>query len=315
MEYTKLGNTGLEVSRICFGTLTIGPLQANLDIQSGAEIIVRAIERGINFFDTAQLYKTYKYLKTAMKASGKHDLIISTKTYAYSAKQAIAAVEEARRELDRDIIDIFMLHEQESIHTMRGHKEALDVLYKYKAKGVIKAVGASMHHIAAVEGADKFAMDVIHPILNLEGLGIVDGNRRNMERAIAAAAGSGIGVFSMKPLGGGNLFGKAAECLKYAFSQKYVHSVAIGMQTAAEVDANCNFYENDEFCNEEKKLLTSQPRKIHIESWCSGCSECVRRCPHKALTIKNNRAFAHHAKCVLCGYCAPVCGQWAIKIV
>ncbi|HHY52186.1 MAG TPA: aldo/keto reductase, partial [Clostridiales bacterium] len=165
MKYAWLGKTGIQVSRICFGTLTAGPLQANLPLEEGATLMAEAIERGINFFDTAQLYETYPYLRRAMEITGKKDIVISTKTYAYTRQLAQEALEQARRELNRDVIDIFMLHEQESIHTLRGHREALEYFFEQKQKGVIRAVGASMHRIAAVEGALQMGLDVIHPLL------------------------------------------------------------------------------------------------------------------------------------------------------
>ena len=127
MKYSVLGKTGIKVSRLCFGSLTVGPLQANLSVEEGGEIISYAFECGINFIDTAQLYQTYPYIKYALKKC-KKDIVISSKTYAYTREMAIQAFEQARLELDRDYIDIFMLHEQESIYTLQGHKAALDYL-------------------------------------------------------------------------------------------------------------------------------------------------------------------------------------------
>ena len=63
-----LGNTGIRVSTICFGVLTIGPLQAGLKVQDGAEVVSYALERGINFLDTAESYGTYPYIKEALAA-------------------------------------------------------------------------------------------------------------------------------------------------------------------------------------------------------------------------------------------------------
>ena len=143
--------------------------------------------------------------------------VISTKTYAYTRQMAVDAVEQARTGLDRDVIDIFKLHEQESIHTLNGHKEALDYLYECKEKGIIRAVGASMHNVSAVYGAIEKKLDVIHPILNINGLGINDGARIEMENALKDAKAKGIGIFSMKPLGGSNLYKYADSCLRYIF--------------------------------------------------------------------------------------------------
>jgi len=313
--YSILGKTGIEVSKICFGTLTMGPLQSDLSPRAGGELIALADRRGVNFFDTAQLYGTYAHLREGMKLSGRHDLVVSTKTYAYTRELAMQAVEQARRELDRDYIDIFMLHEQESIHTLRGHAPALEYLLECKQKGVIKAVGASMHHIATVYGAVQTGLDVIHPLLNREGLGIADGSADEMLTAIKAAHKAGIGVFSMKPLGGGNLFKTAPACLDYVLAQNCIDSVAIGMQSAKELEANINYFSTGCFTPEQEKYLNEKTRRLHIDDWCEGCGKCVPVCAANAIDIAGGRAVCDRSKCLLCGYCAARCPVFAIKIV
>lgn len=315
MELVTLGNTGIIVSRICFGTLALGPLQANFSLSDGARVLAHAVNRGINFCDTAQLYGTYPYIREAMRQSGKTDLVIATKTYAHTRALASEAFEQARRELDRDYIDIFLLHEQESAHTLRGHAEALEFLLEQKQRGSIRAVGASMHHVAAVEGATERGLDVIHPLINKNGLGIADGGRGDMERAAQKARERGIGVYTMKALGGGNLFREAESCLRYAFGLGFADSVAIGMQSECEVDANIEILNNGAFSPEARKILEEKNRRLHIDSWCDGCGACAARCGQRALLVENGAASCDHARCVLCGYCSTVCPQWAIKIV
>lgn len=315
MELTQLGKTGIKVSRMCFGTLTLGPLQAALSVEEGAAVMARAISAGVNFCDTAQLYETYPYIRRAMELSGNTGLVVATKTYAHTRELAKEAVEEARSGLDRDYIDIFMLHEQESIHTLNGHAEALEYLLEQKQKGVIKAVGASMHHVAAVYGAIEKGLDVIHPLLNLRGLGIADGTREDMEKAVKLASLSGIGTFGMKALGGGNLFKDAADCLQYALGLDFLDSVAIGMQSAEEVDANLAFWEKLEFSEESRRILSQKTRLLHIDSWCEGCGKCVKRCGQAAISVINGKAVCQHEQCLLCGYCSAVCTAWAIKVV
>ena len=63
MELYELGNTGIRVSPICFGSLTIGPLQRNLPLKEGYQVLRRAIDLGVNFIDTADLYQTYPYIR------------------------------------------------------------------------------------------------------------------------------------------------------------------------------------------------------------------------------------------------------------
>lgn len=315
MKLVPLGKTGILVSRLCFGTLTVGPLQANLPVEQGAQVLAHAADRGVNFFDTAQLYDTYPVLRRAMQLCGKHELVISSKTYAYTRALAAEAVEQARRALDRDYIDIFMLHEQESIHTLEGHAPALEYLLECKQKSIVRAVGASMHHVAAVTGALEKELDVIHPLLNRQGLGIVDGTRIQMEDAVRNAHESGIGTFSMKSLGGGNLFKQAQDCLHYILGLDFIDSVAIGMQSCDEVDANIEFWQSGSFSPKANDVLSQKKRRLHIDDWCEGCGDCTKKCGQCALSLHGGKAVCDHTKCILCGYCAAACPAWAIKVV
>lgn len=67
MKKRKLGTTDLYVTPVAFGVLTMGGSQMDLPLQEGAELIRYAIDQGINFFDTAQYYETYPYLREALK--------------------------------------------------------------------------------------------------------------------------------------------------------------------------------------------------------------------------------------------------------
>ena len=95
------------------------PFQANLTIKEGANLIKYAYSKGINFLDTAEIYDNYKYINEALKGINRQDYVIATKCYAYTEEMARESLELALKELDTDYIDIFMLHEQESIHTIK----------------------------------------------------------------------------------------------------------------------------------------------------------------------------------------------------
>ncbi|MHB1151223.1 MAG: aldo/keto reductase [Eubacteriales bacterium] len=325
MERSTLGRSGIFVSRICFGSLTVGPLQAALSADAGSDVIAYALSRDINFIDTAQYYKNYETIRLALVKSQKYDTVISTKSYAYDRKAAKEAVEEARTAIDRDYIDIFMLHEQESVHTLRGHAEALDFLFEMKEQGVIRAVGASMHYIAAVNGACETyytrPLDVIHPIFNKTGLGIADGSVDYMTLALRRAKALGIGIFTMKPLGGGHLYADAAAAFDFVLdsvtddNRPLADSVAVGMQSIDEVDADLHYFKTRSFGSEAEQKLRTKQRHLHIEDYCQGCGLCAERCGQRAITIKNNRAVCDHRLCVLCGYCSAVCPQFAIKVL
>ena len=317
---TALGKE-LKVTKLCLGSLTVSPMQAALPLERAAEVMAYAFDRGINFTDTAQYYENYHILNAALKkCKAPEKVVISTKTYAWSRELAEAAVEQARRALDRDVIDIFMLHEQESIDTLRGHMEALEYLFECKSRGIVRAVGASMHHIAAVKGVITLTergipFDVIHPIFNKKGIGIADGEIGEMEKAVKRAHDLGIGTFAMKSLGGGHLYSLAKEAFDFVLSKDCIDSVAVGMQSEEEIDANISYFENGTFPDEAKRILDSKKRTLLIEDYCEGCGSCVERCTQSALTLEEGRAKVNMDKCVLCGYCSKACPVFAIKVI
>lgn len=345
---------GIDVSRIAVGSLTVSAMQAGLPVETAAGVLAHAFDSGINFVDTAQYYGNYQIIRRALElCRDPSRVVVSTKTYAYSRELAVEAVEEARRALDRDVIDIFMLHEQESIDTLHGHMPAYEYLLECRERGIIRAVGASTHHIAAVRGlielkSDGIPVDVCHPLYNMAGIGIADGTASEMADAIRAAHEAGIGVFAMKALAGGHLCGKAEDALRFVLANPYIDAVAVGMQSVSEVDANVRFMKNGAFSAEDRAELSKKRRILHVEEYCEGCGACVRRCGQAALRLveaaddgaswisgdfsaefireelsgsaadtngaQKMRAEVDPDKCVLCGYCTAVCPVFALKV-
>ena len=314
MQITTLGKSGLKVSRLCFGTLTMSPLQRDMTPEEGARLLVYAYERGVRFLDTADLYGTYPHIRLALKDAP--DYVISTKAYCYDRKTTQEALERAFRGVGRDYIDLFMLHEQESLYTLRGHEEALVFLSEQHVKGYIGAVGVSTHFAGCVRAAAKFPMiQVIHPLINYAGIGIQDGSREDMEESIRIARNAGIGIFAMKPLGGGHLIRDNRAALEYAKNSPLLDSIAIGMQTTAEIDANVAYFSEMQGAEAQLDVLHNRSRSIMVHDWCEACGKCAERCRQNAIAIYDGRAQIDPEKCVFCGYCARVCPQFCIKVV
>ncbi|MBT9155645.1 MAG: hypothetical protein DDT37_00613 [Firmicutes bacterium] len=303
----------IEVSELCYGTLTLGPLQKNLTPKEGGRLLCAAFELGVNFFDTAELYGTYPHLAAGL-AEHMHKAVIATKSYAADAAGMEQSLAQALRSLNREYIDIFLLHEQESAHTLRGHAQALEYLLRKREQGYVRAVGISTHHVAGVRAALEYKeLDVIHPLINKAGIGIVDGAREDMARAIFDAAKANKGIYAMKALGGGSLHKDAHAALSYVRELPGVAAVAVGMGSPVDVYANCTLFSHGAFppdyCAGQSK------RQVLIEPWCTGCGVCVRHCPQGALSLASGKAVVNEAQCVLCGYCVAHCRDFNVKVI
>lgn len=315
LEYRWLGDTGLKVSRLCFGALTIGPLQAGLPLLEGAKVIRRALEQGVNFIDTARLYGTYGQIRAAMGHDFK-DVVVTSKSYAYTALEMESHLREAVNGLGRDYIDIFLLHEQESDLTILGHWEAVEYLLRAREKGLVRAIGISTHSVSGVKAAATVAeFGVIHPLVNVSGIGIVDGSLNDMLVALKEAYQAGKGLYGMKALGGGNLLARADESLDFVLELDELAAVAVGMQSVAEVDYNVAFFSQRKVPTDLKKRLSSVNRRLHIEDWCQGCGSCLEKCSKGALRLERGKLVVDQANCRLCGYCGAACPEFCIKIV
>ncbi len=315
LEMRVLGTTNIAVSRLCFGTLTIGPLQANLSVAEGASLIRAAVERGVNFLDTAELYGTYPHIREAISGMNREDVVIASRSYDYTYEGMQKAVALALEAMDLDYIDLFLLHEQESAMTLKGHKDAIRYLEEARSEGTVKAVGVSTHYVRCVRAAAMMPeIDVIHPLLNYSGIGIADGTASHMLHAIEEACSQGKGIYSMKAIGGGALLCDVEGALKFAIRQPHVDSIAVGIKTIDELEMDLAIFQG-RTPDEAVRKRTCLNKVLMVEPWCVGCGKCVERCSHGALSIYQGRAVVDEARCVLCGYCQAVCPEVCMKVV
>ena len=316
MKYVQLGHTTHHVSKMCFGSITIGPLGADLPLQEAASVVRFALEQGINFIDTAQYYGNYAALREGLRGFN-GEVVIASKSYAPTPAVLLEAVEEARRELDRDVIEIFHLHEVREPEFLDENMGLLAALCELKAKGIIKTVGISTHSAKIAALAAKIPqIEVIHPMLNKAGVGIIDGSLEDMIAACRLAKENGKGVYGMKALGGGSLGGRSQEMLDWAFSRDYVDSFALGMKSKFELLNNIAWMEGRQSpCAEQVKHL--QRTVVFDENPCykEACGACVAKCSQKAIALKEDNTLKWiKARCVYCGYCIAACPVFNISI-
>ena len=310
MKKKRLGNTDLEVSIAGFGVLPMGPSQLALPVEEGAEIIRHALRNGINFLDTAQYYRTYPYISKALENGEFEDVIICSKSLCQDYEGMMDAILEARESLNRDVIDIFLMHEVRS-GQLEERMGAWQALKDAKEKGLVRAIGLSTHHIDITKAAASMEdLDVIFPLINYAGLGIRKGDefgtKEEMLQNMTDCHIAGKGIFSMKAFGGGSLTGHYQEALDYVFSKDCIDSVMIGFGKISEVDDLLSYLDGsmDKSYNPD-----ISKKKVYInQEDCEGCGACKAACPAGAIFYnENGLAEVDHEKCLTCGYCSPVC--------
>ena len=315
MQKKKLGNTGIKVSIAGFGVLPMGPSQLALPVEEGAKIIAYALEHGINFLDTAQYYRTYPYISSALKMGSFEDVVICSKSLCEDYDGMMDAVLEARKALGREVIDIFLMHEVRS-GQLSLRQGAWKALKDAKKEGLVRAIGLSTHHVDITKAAASMEeLDVVFPLINYAGLGIRKGDsfatKEEMLEAISQCHAAGKGVFSMKAFGGGSLTGHYQEALDYVFSKPEIDSVMIGFGKISEVDDLLSYLGGtmDKSYNPD----ISKKRVYINQEDCEGCGSCKAACPAGAIFYnENGLAEVDHSKCLTCGYCSPVCPVRAV---
>jgi aryl-alcohol dehydrogenase-like predicted oxidoreductase len=157
MDYVGLGSTGLKVSRLCLGTMTYGTPAWRpwvLDEAASRPFIQRAIERGINFFDTADMYSrggSEEVVGRALKEYAKRDeIVLATKVFypveehpnggGLSRKHIMSAIDASLRRLGMDYVDLYQIHRFDD-HT--PIEETLEALHDVVKAGKARYIGAS----------------------------------------------------------------------------------------------------------------------------------------------------------------------------
>ena len=241
--------------------------------------------------------------------------IISSKTLASDYEGAYAAIREECAALGVPYIDIFLLHEVRS-GQFAMRLGAWRALMAAKAEGLVRAIGASTHHVDVVEELTAVpACDVIFPLINYASMGIRRGRSAascaDMAAAIAAARGAGKGIYSMKALGGGNLAAHYRQALDYVFGLDSIDSVMLGFGCRRDIDDIVRYLDGS-MPDDYTPDISAKRVRVNQED-CEGCGTCLSLCHSVAIAYnKNGLAEIDQSKCITCGYCAQACPVRAI---
>ncbi|MGO3792170.1 MAG: aldo/keto reductase [Enterococcus gilvus] len=181
MDYVKLGNTGLDISRICLGSMSFGDPKNwihewVLEEEESRPLIKRALELGINFFDTANVYslgRSEEILGKALKDfATREEIVLATKVHqkmfdgpngqGLSRKHIMAQIDQSLQRLQTDYVDLYIIHRWDENTPIEETMEALHDIVK---SGKARYIGASAmfayqfqqaNHVAEKNGWTKF---------------------------------------------------------------------------------------------------------------------------------------------------------------
>jgi len=250
IDSVKLGETGMNVPRLALGTGSYGWKKTSSQKKLGEEKFVQmaqhACDRGVRFFETADMYGTHEFVGKAMKKVGRENVTLLSKIMVYQhegwykPEPFQKSIDRFRKELDTDYIDILLLHCMVNSEWPDEYKRYMDDYSEAKQKGIIKQVGLSCHDFGAMKiAAENPWADVLLARINYDGAKM-DGKPQDVMAVLKKAKENGKGIIGMKIFGCGDLTKdeQRQKSLEYVMKSGNVDCMTIGMDSIGQVDDN-----------------------------------------------------------------------------
>ena len=249
-DIVTLGSTGIKTTRIAQGTGWTGGGRSSAHTRLGEKdfttLVRHSIDEGIAFMDTADLYGSMPYLGKALKGVQQDRYIVMSKIWPREefwnmpSGGAKKEVDRFRKELNRDVLDICLIHCMTDTEWPKTYERIRDELSELKQKGVVRAVGVSCHDVGAIKTAAALPWtDVILARINNVGKEAeMDGSPQEVGQVLKQARANGKVVFGMKIFGAGKLTKPEQKdaSLKYVWQNQLVDAITVGMMQPKEVD-------------------------------------------------------------------------------
>ena len=248
-EWVALGNSGVKVTRLAFGTGTHGGrVQQNLGQQGFTRLVRYAYDHGIRFFETAEAYgDSQQMLGVALKGLPRDSYRLMTKVTTWDPGDPADRLDQLLKNSDTEYFDIMLLHVQTSPTWPEDTKNWQDAINEAQEKKKIIARGASIHGLPALNLVPQnpwlqvamirmnqkgVSMDGANPFGG--GLGDVPVVVEHVKQTIA----SGKGVISMKLVGEGRFTTREdrQKSMQFAFRHAGVDAVTVGYKNTSEID-------------------------------------------------------------------------------
>ena len=314
MEKIRLGRTELYVTKTAFGAL---PIQ-RISTADAVKLVRRAVEGGINYFDTANMY-TDSEEKLGQALEGiREQVVISTKSAGKDRQTVQAHIEQSLRSLRTDYIDLFQFHNPAVLPDIHDPDGPFAAVLEAKQKGYIRHIGITNHRLGVAREA------------------IASGNFETLQfpfcylaapqdlELVELCKAADMGFIAMKGLSGG-LLNNAAAC--FAFMQQYPTVVPIwGIQRQEELEQWLALSSDPPAMTAELQAVIDQDRRELAGDFCRSCGYCLpcaagidipqaarmnallRRSPYQPYMSDEWYAKMHQIEnCVHCDACKSRC--------
>jgi predicted aldo/keto reductase-like oxidoreductase len=250
-DWVTLGNSGVKVTRLAFGTGTLGgKVQRELGQEQFTRLVRHAYDRGIRFFETADAYSGMPVmLATALRGIPRDSYRLMTKYRLREPEDPRATIDRFRRELNSEYFDVLLLHCVRVPDWAEQFKRLRDALSEAKEKKVILAHGASCHGLlplrafpASADWLDVALLRINHTGTRMDTLRQVDsddlGDVNEVVGHVKAIRAKGTGVIGMKVMGEGQFRTPEQRDASIRFVTRLgaVDAVTIGYKSEAEID-------------------------------------------------------------------------------
>ena len=314
MERIRLGRTELYVTKTAFGAL---PIQ-QIPKADAVRLLRRAVDGGINYFDTANMYTDSEEKLGEALAGIRDRVVISTKSAGKDKKTVQAHIEQSLRSLRTDYIDLFQFHNPAVLPDVNDPEGPFAAALEAKEKGYIRHIGITNHRLGVAREA------------------IASGNFETLQFPFCYLAApqdlelvelcrqADMGFIAMKGLSGG-LLNNAAAC--FAFMQQYPTVVPIwGIQREEELEEWLALSENPPAMTPELHAVIDHDRQELAGEFCRSCGYCLpcaagidipqaarmsallRRSPYHPYMSDTWYAKMHKIEdCIHCNACASRC--------
>ena len=260
----RLGKTNIEVNKNGFGAL---PIQ-RCSMDESIEILQKAYENGINFFDTAHFYTdSEEKMGNAFKDIPRNDIYIASKTGAETPEDFWSDLETSLKRLKTDYLDLYQFHNIS--FTPKENDELFKAMLEAKENGMIRHIGLTTHKITmAHEALDSGLYETLqYPFSYLSG--------EDELKLVEKCKKLDIGFIAMKAMGGGLIKNSKAS---FAFLNQFENVLPIwGIQKISELDEFLSYNENTILTDELKQAIEEDKKELG-EEFCRGCGYCMP-CP------------------------------------